>query len=349
MRISVGYDMAMLECGHTRHLFEALSRTPGVEASFGPPTGECDAVFNAAWPAPGATRIYLGVYDPHGLPLDVENTAILDPRFFGMLPPDRKEWLLSVLRSLKNPPYISIVDHVVKGGYDALALNCDWPFRAAMRPRLGRVGYMRVDPRVPEWIFFPDWSMPKALDGFFIGNDSPDWYPLRWKINRWYESSGLRFSYNPGRQPSDPIWRTTATFDDHQRWYADALRRTKLVALCGSVFNIAVGKYFEAMASGCLVLAPVPHDAELLGFKPGVNMVEIGSDDFPDKIRYYLSHDAEREAIARRAAELCHRRHTAGARAAQLAEKIRQIRSGRTVDDVESEFDGKARAEWAAS
>lgn len=339
--------------GHTRHLLEALSRAPGVDVAVLPE--DSDFVIDANWldlspvrKGPQTCAVMLRLSDPHGVPLDVDNADLADHRFLDLLSADQRANLARGLDGFRAAPFFgpSLTETTVRRGFDILAMNLDWPFRAPMVPRLGRVGYMRVDPRVPEWIFRPDWSAPKTLDGFFVGCDLPEWYPLRWRINRWWESSGLRFSYNPGRPVGDPIWASTATFDAHQHWYAGELRRTKLVATCGSVFNIAVGKYFEAMACGCLLLAPLPHDADLLGFRSGYNMVEIGPSDYADKILYYLTHDAERETIARRGAEFCHRRHSAGVRAAELVERLGQIASGVPVEKIEADRDERLRKEW---
>jgi hypothetical protein len=80
---------------------------------------------------------------------------------------------------------------------------------------------------------------------------------------------------------------------------------------------------FEAMAAGALFLTRHTDGGQDDLFVDGVHLVIYDTfDDLIDKIDYYLTHDAERAAIARAGREEVLRHHTYGHRAAQILETM---------------------------
>jgi spore maturation protein CgeB len=84
-------------------------------------------------------------------------------------------------------------------------------------------------------------------------------------------------------------------------------------------------KPLEAMATKTLAMMDRPTCADLLHLEDGVNYVEIGLHDFQKKIRYYLKHDGEREAIAERGYETFIKYHSSTQRAKQIYEELKTL------------------------
>ncbi|GAG70983.1 unnamed protein product, partial [marine sediment metagenome] len=73
--------------------------------------------------------------------------------------------------------------------------------------------------------------------------------------------------------------------------YAEAIALSKIFISCEIRTRGAVKKYFEGMACRTCVLANTPIMAEDFHFRPDWNFVEIGRDNWKEKLKYYLKHD----------------------------------------------------------
>lgn len=109
--------------------------------------------------------------------------------------------------------------------------------------------------------------------------------------------------------------------------YASLLRRHPAMLVCGSIFNYLVAKVFEAMASGCLVIADRPSlGAQLtrLGFREAEHY--LGTDvfhvieDAAAVQRWFNNRDSRWSEITERAAQMVAERHTTAIRAREIHE-----------------------------
>ena len=101
------------------------------------------------------------------------------------------------------------------------------------------------------------------------------------------------------------------------------------------VFNRAVRndinmRVFEGMASGALLVTDAVHDNGMFDlFEPGRHFVAYETeDDLFRKIDYYLEHEDERKAIAKRGRELVLAKHTYAHRAAEVVRIFSQTKAG---------------------
>lgn len=106
--------------------------------------------------------------------------------------------------------------------------------------------------------------------------------------------------------------------------YVKALQRTKLMLFDSSVYKYPVKKYFECMATGCLILADKPNHSSVLGLVEGEHFVCINRKNWKDRVNYYLLNDEKRERIVRQARQLFLERHTNRVRAKQLLTIIKK-------------------------
>jgi spore maturation protein CgeB len=131
---------------------------------------------------------------------------------------------------------------------------------------------------------------PIMYDVGFLGNDT---YPRRKdlldKIGAKYKL--LRSTSKPGEE------------------YSRMLSRCKILFNCSMENDINM-RVFESISIGRLLLTDkVPHQDELL--KDGEHYVSFNEwEDLDQKISYYLSHEKEREDIAKTGAEYVHAVHT---------------------------------------
>jgi spore maturation protein CgeB len=82
--------------------------------------------------------------------------------------------------------------------------------------------------------------------------------------------------------------------------YAYAISRSKIFVCANGIHNGVLMKYFEAMASGAMLLTNLPTNYKDFGFVPGVHFARWETlSDLEVRIRYYLEHDEQREKIAK--------------------------------------------------
>lgn len=107
--------------------------------------------------------------------------------------------------------------------------------------------------------------------------------------------------------------------------YARFISQCKIFIFGSSIYNYPIMKYTEGMASGSLVMAPTPKDAEELHFIPSYNFVEAGPRDFLEKIQHYLRQDEERQSIIEEARHTVETYHSTKIRVEQLLDILREV------------------------
>lgn len=134
----------------------------------------------------------------------------------------------------------------------------------------------------------------RKYDVTFIGSVF-DVYHIRKLIVERLPHIDLPITRFIGSSPSGEIW--TWNIDELQKThyvgqrYADLLDQSKIFIFGSSIYRYPILKYFEGMASGCLVMANQPTRARELGFVDKSSYVEITEDDWERKIEQYLFND----------------------------------------------------------
>jgi len=107
--------------------------------------------------------------------------------------------------------------------------------------------------------------------------------------------------------------------------YVKILKQSKIF-LCGtSKLNIPLGKLYEVLVSGAMLMCNKPMGYEHIGLQDGVNFVDIDKSNFMDKLSYYLKNDRERKRVADAGRKLFLAEHTTEIRAKQLYSKLESI------------------------
>ncbi len=100
--------------------------------------------------------------------------------------------------------------------------------------------------------------------------------------------------------------------------YTLLLNKTKIFMSCGSIWNYAVGKYFEVPACNTLVCSNWFEDLGLLGFKPDKNILIYDKGSLIDKLNNLRRNAAIREKMAAAGRQLIVEHHNNSIRAKQF-------------------------------
>ncbi|SES93163.1 Glycosyl transferases group 1 [Salinibacillus kushneri] len=169
---------------------------------------------------------------------------------------------------------------------------------------------------------FRDYGIEKDIPLLMTGAVNND-YPLRQIIVEAYEGQpGFIHHRHPG-------YRRYREEEEKQymigKQYAKELNRAKIMFTSPSVYYYPVLKYFEALASKTLLLAPTFKELEDLGFVPDVHFVPIHKHNFKEKAAYFLKNEEERIKIAEQGYQFVRNHHSIQVRARQLVKKIEYI------------------------
>jgi len=221
---------------------------------------------------------------------------------------------------------------IARANYDAVFLRYRQVLSAGCDPDIffNRLSNANWVPWSVDGEFFHPRS-EKRWDITFLGAHSPKFYPLRdqlWRgLPAFCNSEGLRLLRRES-PPGKTFERRFNTLKNRYvvgHRYADVLRRSRIFIFGCSKFRYPLQKFFEGMASGCLVMADRPTNAEELGFIDGETFVQIGGKNWRDRVRHYLRHPGEMERIANNGRKLILEKHTHHKRAKDFARLLRRI------------------------
>ncbi len=263
--------------------------------------------------------------------LIVDNCFPYHPEFLRTLP------IYKVLRTTDGPltaydrdfAYVHAYDHVL---YHSPAYSPD----LAMREKLLYVGAKRAD----FWPFavFDAWfdqsiseadllARERDVDLVFVGAMFRNKLPLLAKVKKAF---GRRFRlHGLGSWKMHLYWNARYGFPGVIRAirfdeFIPLYQRTKIGINVHNRGDYTVGGYrmFELPANGVMQICDGGPFLESF-YDVGTEVASYrNADDLIDKIRYYLAHDAEREAIARAGFQRVMRDHRMGPRLRQAAELV---------------------------
>lgn len=165
---------------------------------------------------------------------------------------------------------------------------------------------------------FKHLSLKKKYDLFLAGNLFHPVYKFRAKMFKAYK----------GRE--NCLIRAGHPFSPSE--YVVKLNETKILltacataTLKGRMMKFGQRQPLEAMACKTAVATDSPSSLESRHLIPDVNFIEITEQNFKQKIEYYLSHEEEREEIAKKGHETFLKYHTAEIRANELLKELERL------------------------
>jgi spore maturation protein CgeB len=138
-------------------------------------------------------------------------------------------------------------------------------------------------------------NIPKAYDVLTSSTQRNDVYPNRVKVNQIVKKMKLK-----------SVMKRVV----HNN-YIRAINQSKICIISTNVFNSPNMKFTEFTSCGSFVLSDRPADFTELGFKNEEHLVLYnGLKDLKDKIKYFLKHNKEREAIAKNGMDFTRKNHS---------------------------------------
>lgn len=123
---------------------------------------------------------------------------------------------------------------------------------------------------------------------------------------------------------SPPYVVSTAKIYRHQ--YAEMLAASKIFVNSNGKRNCMTMKYFEAIASGCLLITDKPNDFEEWQFHEDKNCVLYSDlDELKNKLEYYLKHQEESRKIANNGRHMFSMYHTNYIRTGEILNAITKV------------------------
>jgi len=220
--------------------------------------------------------------------------------------------------------YLQNKEWIAKGNIDMI-LTRSWGDGMAFRIReMGcNVGYFPLSASI---VRFYDKRLERTHDVHLAGCINIA-YPIRLRVLH-----HIQDKYTAKRKGRVPFSFTVDGINyicDRKRFnvvhFANIINKSKLTIFGTGIIRYALCKFFEVMACNTLVMSNFPVDWKALRFEDGKNIVEIDSNNFPDKIKYYLENDSERKKIARNGMELFLKYHTHEQRAKQLIAQFKEL------------------------
>lgn len=170
------------------------------------------------------------------------------------------------------------------------------------------------------WSFAPDrfYQRSPRYDVAFIGNTNDRVYPLRSDIRAELLHLNDKYHIFTAESPKGKTFERTITGNLAGDSYAKVLGRSRIFIFDCSKYRYPLQKFFEGLASGCLVMATKPMGAEALGLIDGLTYIEITKDDWKEKLHLYLENLDQGKKIADRGLRIAHKYHTHDVRAKQF-------------------------------
>ena len=225
---------------------------------------------------------------------------------------------------INNP--IQHIEMINNAGYDAVFLRYPLLYGTGYDPKI----YLRM--LKPDTYWLP-WSVDTQrfhrretrYDVSFLGS-TWNCYPLRQEIwdGIWHVARGYRILRE--RAPRGETYErdVDSLSDDYfvGKRYADAVGSSRIFIFGCSIYRYPLQKFFEATASGSLVMSNVPSKASTLGFVDNETYVAVDEHTWEEDLQYFLENEEECRKIAKRGEEMTRRNHTHEVRASQFLELL---------------------------
>ena len=164
----------------------------------------------------------------------------------------------------------------------------------------------------------------KSIDIAFIGRTSPVHYPLRQKMKEYVEGLDPQWKTFVAESPTGKTFDRLVENNLAGERYASILSKARIVVFDCSVYKYPLQKFFEGIASGCVVLSTRPIGAEELGLIDCETYVNVNKGNWEGAIDYWLGEHSECAKISNKARELAVNKHSHRVRAEQFVEELRK-------------------------
>jgi glycosyltransferase involved in cell wall biosynthesis len=153
-------------------------------------------------------------------------------------------------------------------------------------------------------------NFPKIYDVLTSSNQRKDVYPNRAKVNKLVKRMKLK---------------CVVKKIVHQA-YINAINQSKICIISTNVFNSPNMKFTEFSSCGTFILSDKPADFDELGLKNKKHLILYNDlKDLEDKIKYFLKHDKEREAIAKNGMKFVRKNHNNSIRVQQFIKIAKEM------------------------
>jgi hypothetical protein len=179
----------------------------------------------------------------------------------------------------------------------------------------------KLESKVTPWLkgidtnSFKSEKLEKKYDVVLSGA-ADSFYPLRsYFHNQLIKEKEIKYF-----RPPFPNYKFDADKQYTGDGYVKLLNQSKIHITDSGRYNCVgpVAKYFETMATDCLLLAVKPLGEELTHLVDGYNFVSVNQNNFLEKIKYYLENEEERRIIINNANKTIQEYHSVDIRAKQL-------------------------------
>ena len=177
-------------------------------------------------------------------------------------------------------------------------------------------------PRCVEETCFKDYELEKEFDVITLGTMN-NFYSFRRHMHKSLSKSHKEMGIKYKNYPHCGVNFKHNTFVRDE--YAKAINKSKILVSCGGRYHLAFNKIFEAMGCGTLYVGEKPYGEKELNLKDGFNYVAVNSNNFLEKIQYYLNNDEERKRIVFNAKKTFKENHTIDARAKEFVKRLENI------------------------
>ena len=178
--------------------------------------------------------------------------------------------------------------------------------------------------------YFLPWSLNEKTYSFnnqkvrkydicFMGQYQKNIYPLRYEVfkslnSKKYSDYQILFSKRTRKAKYDNNFLNSYASETKKEKvgieYVEILKNSKIMIFDSSIYKYPVKKYFECMATGCLILADKPNLSKEIGLVEGFNFININRTNWEKKLSFYLKNDEERIRIIENARNTFLKKHT---------------------------------------
>lgn len=152
-------------------------------------------------------------------------------------------------------------------------------------------------------------GLEKTIDIMATFTMKPHWYPDREILHQVINSLGVK----------------TFTENVIHDEYIKKINESKIFVTNNGIFKCLNMKFTEVLACGTLLFADRPEDLDDLGLKDGEHLIIYnGWKNLKSKIRYYLSHESEREQIAENGMKFVRENHSNDVRIKEMTDIIQK-------------------------
>jgi hypothetical protein len=223
----------------------------------------------------------------------------------------------TIPKALKlGDPHANLPRHCIwckENGVYPLSVFGDWIPKYEECFGVGKVGWL---PYTIDHIIYPNLNLERTIDVFYTAdkNESGQLHPIRYRLRE-----------NLPHHPEIKSMSNVDTYIPEDKW-VETLNRSKIFAFDASSWNYAVPKFYEGMSCGAVVMSTRPADADRLHLVDDESYIEVTVDNWWSKLCYYISHEEERQEIAKRGCEVFLKYLCAEVRAKELISILESLK-----------------------